>query len=55
MVRLIIVASAVAGMWYLGSSMTFLHGFAFGLLGLGFTWLTVSCIVVGVLAFKYTK
>lgn len=42
----------VAGAFYLGSQLSVLHGFAFGVMGMGFTYLTLVCIAVGFATFR---
>ena len=55
MVKLIVVATAVAGAYFLFSQVSFMHKFAFGLGGMGFSYLAIGCIVLGFVAFRATK
>lgn len=55
MVRLVVIGAAIAGAYYGLGQVKFMQGFAFGVGGMGFTWLALGCIAVGLVAWRVTK
>jgi hypothetical protein len=54
--KFILIAAACFGVYcFLGSYLPDSHKFAFGLGGMGFTWLIVGTVITGGVAYKFLK
>jgi len=55
MFRLFVVASAVAGVYFIGGQINTLHAVVFTLAGFAFSWLLLASVGMGYAAFRVTK